>query len=147
MNDMRIKTMDIDYLSVLKAAITERTEKAKDPDWQWTSEVPFRVSIAFSCVERGDSKGLSTWLQRIDENLTTDPTGEYEAAVVGARLLLNKWQQLEAIHGDGALLDYEYWLESSPAEIVGLERIANATRFQAFKDRVAGDPLWALQFG
>ncbi|MUZ73302.1 hypothetical protein GOZ90_11475 [Agrobacterium vitis] len=139
--------MSIDYLGALQAAIIERTEKAKDPDWQWTSEVPFRVSIAFSCVERGDTKGLSTWLQRIDENLIADPTGEYEAAVVDARLLLNSWQQLEAIHGDGALLDYEYWLESSPAEIVGVERIANAKRFQASKNRVAGDPLWALQFG
>ncbi|MNE39767.1 hypothetical protein D3C80_1337360 [compost metagenome] len=134
-------------MGALRAAIIERTEKAKDPDWQWTSEVPFRVSIAFSCVERGDTKGLSTWLQRIDENLITDPIDEYKAAVVDARLLLNGWQQLEAIHGDGALLDYEYWLERSPAEVVGLERIANAKRFQASKNRVAGDPLWALQFG
>lgn len=142
-----MKPMDIDHLSVLEAAINERTEKAKDPDWQWTSDVPYRVSVALSCVERGDTKGLAIWLQRIEENLSTDPTGSYEPTIAAAQLLLNKWQLLEELNGAGALLDYEYWLQRSPAEFFGLDRIENAKRFQASRGRVAGDPLWALQFG
>lgn len=139
--------MNGNYLNVLRTAIAQRAEAAKEPNSQWTSEMPYRISVALCCVELGDTRGLDMWLTRIEENPSPDPLGIYEPIVTAAKLLLVRWQEVEAVFGAGALLDYASCLRSSPAEIFGVQRIENARRFQETRNRVADDPFWALQFG
>ena len=134
-------------MDVIRTAIAAMVEKKKDQSWQFASNSPYRLDVALRCAELGDTRGLSIWLRKIDENLTTDPLGEHQALVVALNGLLKRWQDLEAIHGVGALLDYQTRLRASPADVVGLSRIECAKRFQEINGRVPDDPFWALQFG
>lgn len=139
--------MSAGHLDVLRKAISEREATKKGADWQLVSDVPYRVSLALRCVELGDTKGLAIWLNEIENNRSLEFDVEYGRIVEAANSLLKTWSDLEAMHGPGALLDYQHRLKSSPPDIIGIGAIANAIRFQEINPRVSGDRYWSLQFG
>lgn len=139
--------MNATYLDIIRQTIALRLEKKNEANWQRTSTTPFRIDVALRCVELGDVTGLAIWLQKIDDNLSTDPIAGHDQLVSSLKTLLTKWIEIESEHGDGALLDYKHCLKSSPSHVVGLVRIENAALFQDSKIRVSGNPYWALQFG
>lgn len=109
--------------------------------------MPYRIDVALRCVELGDVTGLAIWLQKIDDNLSTDSIADHDQLVSSLKTLLKKWIEIEFEHGNGALLDYKHCLKNSPPHVVGVSRTENAALFQGAKIRVSGNPYWALQFG
>ncbi|MBY5667453.1 hypothetical protein HFO33_35165 [Rhizobium leguminosarum] len=132
------------HLRVMKNAIAERAEEGGNPGRP--SKRAFRVATVVCCVELGDTKALEFWIGRVRENAATDPIGDDEAIIEAAEYILEKWKDVENVHGQGALTNYRHRLNHSPAEHIGLAEIENAKRFQATRLYDITDRTWALEY-
>lgn len=132
------------HLRVMKNAIAERAEEVRNPGRP--SKRAFRVATVVCCVELGDTKALEFWIDRVRNNIASDPVGDDEAIIEAAEYILAKWKEVEDIHGEGALLNYKHLLNHSPAQHIGLEKIETAKRFQMTRPRDVTDRNWSLEY-
>ncbi|WP_413711854.1 hypothetical protein [Rhizobium sp. Rhizsp82] len=72
-----------------------------------------------------------------------DLSGDDEAIIQAAEYILERWKEIENVHGKGCLTNYRHRLNHSPAKHIGLEEIENAKRFQ---ENSIMDRTWALGY-
>ncbi|MDO1582455.1 hypothetical protein [Rhizobium oryzicola] len=137
-------TMREKHLSVMRNAIADRVTELEHPSMP--SKRAFRVGTVVCCVELGDTKGLEFWIDRVRNSIASDPIGEDAAIIEAAEYILEKWKEIENIHGEGALLNYKHLLNHSPAQHIGLEKIEAAKRFQITRPRDFKDRNWSLEY-
>jgi hypothetical protein len=107
--------------------------------------LPLNIGLAVRSVELGDVQSLEVWLD--EANRSEEALEQAFMPLLSALgTLLRSWQNLEKIHGTGALLDYLHCIKHSHENVIGAARILNAKRFQETRDRISGDPYWALGF-
>lgn len=138
--------MPNDEMAIIHRAIASHVARRTTPVERRVSSDPLEIDIALRCAELGDVAALQVWLERWEDNKVA-PAAEDVALLAAMKQMLASWRELEVRHGDGALLDYQHALKSSPPQIIGPTRIVNAAAFQMTRKRVPGDCYWALQFG
>jgi hypothetical protein len=136
--------MPQDAISIVGAELEEYIQRNSGPPSGRFSSDPFEIDIAMCCVKLGDVHALGVWTEELEAALASKRCDDRAALVSGLKHLHSRWKHLESTPGVGALLDYRHCLKSSPAKVVGQDRIENATRFQLTRNRVPGDPRWAF---
>ncbi|KGD87643.1 hypothetical protein [Rhizobium sp. YS-1r] len=134
-------------MNTIRNAIGSYVEMKARPPLERISSDPFEIDIALCCVTLGDVSALAIWIDRLEKALSVTPSVPGWELLDALKQLLSQWRRFEQMTGSGALLDYEHCLKSSPARVIGLDRIANAAALQKTRSRVPADPYWALQWG
>ncbi|MFJ1312133.1 hypothetical protein [Rhizobium sp. NFACC06-2] len=139
-----LKNIDKIRLLKLRSRVADYRHRRLEAPFGVTKE-PFEIQMVLGALDDGYVAHLRSALESSKKAVGGRP--KWRAVIREAELALRLWEEFEAGHGTGCLVNIEKWLKCSPAWLIGGETIIHARRLVAehgeeYREEALSFSLW-----